>query len=215
MKTPLLIAALGCAMLVPVAAQDAAPAPTMESLSKSVHFLVERLGEMEKKTRDLERRLKQLESAVPARGQARDIGGEDRQGHIRVVELGAGPRGPQESAIFVLEAVEPARLPKVLVESLQGNAEPIWLLGWDGQRDIMVLSFGTAQQHEMMVGRSIQCRGFLIESAVDDAKILFKTLFATSLTVMPRPPKNLAERARNPVWDQPQFPRVPPGFDWR
>ncbi len=78
-----------------------------------------------------------------------------------------------------------------------------------------VLSFGTAQQHEMMVGRSIQCRGFLIESAVDDAKILFKTLFATSLAVMPRPPKNFAERARNPVWDQPQFPRVPPGFDWR
>jgi len=33
--------------------------------------------------------------------------------------------------------------------------------------------------------------------------------------VMPRPPKNFAERARNPVWDQPQFPRVPPGFDWR
>jgi len=137
MKTLVLIAALGCAMLVPVAAQDAAPAPTIESLSRSVLFLVGRLGEMEKKTRDLERRVKQLESAVPPRGQARDIVGGVRQGQARVVELfGAGLRGPQESAIFVLEAVEPARLPKVLVESLQGNAEPIWLLGWDGQRDI-------------------------------------------------------------------------------
>ena len=29
MKTPVLIAAFGCAMLVPVAAQDAAPAPTI------------------------------------------------------------------------------------------------------------------------------------------------------------------------------------------
>lgn len=215
MKTPVLIAALGCALLVPVAAQEAAPAPTIESLSKSVLFLVERLGEMEKKTRDLERRVKQLESAPPPRGQARDIEGAVRQGQVRIAELGAGPRGPQESAIFVLEAVKPARLPKALAESLQGNAEPIWLLGWDGQRDIMVLSFGTARQYEMMVGRSIQCSGSLIESAADDAKIVFKTLFATSLTVMPRPPKNLAERARNPVWDQPQFPRVPPGFDWR
>ncbi|MHC4767457.1 MAG: hypothetical protein ACYTEI_01945 [Planctomycetota bacterium] len=215
MKTTLLIAALVGAVLVPAAAQDDAPAPTMESLSRSVQFLVKRVGELENKTRDLERRVKQLESAGPALRQARDGEGADRRVHQRVVELGAGPRGPQESAVFVLEAVKPAQLPQVLAESLKGAAAPVWMLGWDGQRDIMVLSFGPAKQYEMMVGRSMQCSGVLIESAGDDAKIDFKTLFATKLMVMPSPPKDLAERTRDPIWDQTEYPRFPPDFDWR
>jgi len=215
MKTTLLIAALVGAVLVPAAAQDDAPVPTMDSLSRSVQFLVKRVGDLENKTRDLERRVKQLESAGPALGQARDGAGADRRGRAHVVELGAGPRGPQESAVFVLEAVKPTKLPQVLAESLKGGPPPVWMLGWDGQRDIMVLSFGPAKQYEMMVGQSIQCSGVLIESAGEDAKIDFKTLFVTKLMVMPGPPKDLAERTREPIWNLPQFPRFPPGFDWR
>jgi hypothetical protein len=215
MKTTLLIAALVGAVLVPAAAQDDAPAPTMESLSRSVQFLVKRVGELEKKTRDLEGRVKQLESAGPALGQARDGAGEDRRVRQRVVEIGSGPQGPQESAVFVLEAVKPAKLPQMLVESLKGGPPPVWMLGWDGQRDIMVLSFGPAQQYEMMVGQSIQCSGVLIESAGDEAGFDFKTLFASKLMVTPGPPKDLAQRTRDPIWNQPQFPRFPPDFDWR
>ncbi|MHC4141344.1 MAG: hypothetical protein ACYSUF_05490 [Planctomycetota bacterium] len=215
MKTSLLIAALVGAVLVPAAAQDDAPSPTMESLSRSVQFLVKRVGELEKKTRDLEGRVKQLESSGPALGQARDGAGADRRVRRRVVELGAGPKGEQQSAVFVLEAVKPAQLPEALAVSLKGAPPPVWMLGWDGQRDIMVLSFGPAKQYEMMVGQSMQCSGVLIESAGDDAKIDFKTLFATKLMVMPGPPKNLAERTRDPIWDQPDYPRFPPDFDWR
>ena len=170
MKTTLLIAALAGAVLVPAAAQDDARTPTMESLSRSVQFLVKRVGELEKKTRDLERRVKQLESSGPALGQARDGAGADRRGRAHVVELGAGPQGPQESAVFVLEAVKPAQVPEALAESLKDAPPPIWILGWDGQRDIMVLSFGPAKQYEMMVGRWMQCSGVLIESAGDDAR---------------------------------------------
>jgi hypothetical protein len=187
----------------------------MESLSRSVQFLVKRVGELEKKTRDLEARVKQLESAGPAVGQARDDARPERRGRAHVFEMAGAPEGTQESAVFVLEAVKQAKLPDVLAESLQGAPPPVWMLGWDGKRDIMVLSFGPAQQYEMMVGRSIQCSGVLIESAGDDAKIDFKTLFATKLKVMPGPPKDLAQRTRAPIWKQPQFPRFPPDFDWR
>jgi hypothetical protein len=215
MKITLLIAALAGAVLVPAAAQDDARTPTVESLSRSVQFLVKRVGELEKKTRDLERRVKQLESSGPALGQARDGAGADRRVRQRVVELGTGPRGPQESAVFVLEAVKPAQLPEALAESLKGAPPPVWMLGWDGLRDIMVLSFGPAQQYKMMVGRSMQCSGVVIESAGDDAKIDFKTLFATKLMVMPGLPEDLAERTRDPIWDRPDYPRLPPEFDWR
>ena len=215
MKTTLLIAALAGAVLVPAAAQDDTRAPTMESLSRSVQFLVKRVGDLEKKTRNLQRRVKQLESSGPTPGQARDGAGADHRVRQHVVELGSGPRGPQESAVFVLEAVKPAQLPDALAESLKGAPPPVWMLGWDGQRDIMVLSFGPAQQYEMMVGRSLQCSGVLVESAADDADVDFKTLFATQLMVMPGPPKDLAQRTRDPIWDQPQFPRLPTEFDWR
>jgi hypothetical protein len=215
MKTTLLIAALAGAVLVPAAAQNDAPAATMDSLSRSVQFLVKRVGELEKKTRDLEHRVKQLESSGPALGQARDGAGTDRRGRARVVEIGAGPRGEQESAVFVLEAVKPAELPETLKKSLQGAPPPVWMLGWDGQRDIMVLSFGPAQQYEMMIGRSMQCSGVLIESAGDHAEIDFLTLFAAKLMVMPSRPQDLAERTRDPIWEQPDYPRFPPEFDWR
>ena len=215
MKTTLLIAALAGAVLVPAAAQDDTRAPTMESLSRSVQFLVKRVGDLEKKTRNLQRRVKQLESSGPTLGQTRDGAGADHRGRAHVVELGSGPRGPQESAVFVLEAVKPAQLPDARAESLKGAPPPVWMLGWDGQRDIMVLSFGPAQQYEMMIGRSLQCSGVLVESAGDDADVDFKTLFATQLMVMPGPPKDLAQRTRDPIWDQPQFPRLPTEFDWR
>jgi hypothetical protein len=215
MKTTLLIAALVGAVRVLAAAQDDAPAPTMDSLSRSVKFLVKRVGELEKKTRDLERRVKQLESSGPALGQDRNDAGAERLGRAHVVEMKGGPQGKQVSAVFVLEAVKPAELPEALKKSLQGGPPPAWMLGWDGERDIMVLSFGPAKQYEMMVGRSMNCSGVLIESAGEDAKIDFKTLFATKLMVMPGPSKDLAQRTRDPIWKQPQFPRFPPDFDWR
>lgn len=215
MKTTLLIAVLAAAVLFPAADQDDTPTATMESLSNGMQFLVERVGDLEEKTRGLERRVKQLESARPAPRRARDGAEPDRRVRPRAFELDAGPRGPQVSAVFVLEAVKPAQVPEALAENLKGAPAPVWLLGWDGRRDIMVLGFGPARQYEMMVGRSLRCSGFLIESASDDADVDFTTLFVAQLMVMPRPPKDLAERTRDPIWDRPDFPRVPPEFDLR